>query len=252
MTEVAERSVRLPRQAVVPLLLGVLMSFAPAPAISQTPRFEEFHTWTDVATIYEFNDRFRYDGDYGVRGLFTDSDWTQLYLRPSVRYQARPWLLLHGGAGLFYSFFSGEDLPEIRPWVGVRFLGPRPGGWAISNYFRLEYRAFYLKSSNEWDASFRGRWQLQATSPRFRIGSAREFYGLASIEVFQEIGSSIEGTFGDRFRINAGLGRQFTEALRIELDYLFHVIRLPDEGGDLDLNDHVLRLRFFYRFKKKA
>jgi hypothetical protein len=114
----------------------------------------------------------------------------------------------------------------------------------------LEYRAFYLKSRSEWDASFRGRWQFQVTSPRFRIGSAREFYGLASIEPFFEIGSSIEGTFGDRFRINAGLGRQFAEGLRVELNYLFHKIRLPDDGGDLDLDDHVVRLRFFYRFNR--
>jgi hypothetical protein len=73
---------------------------------------------------------------------------------------------------------------------------------------------------------------------------------LASIEPFFEIGSSVTGTFGDRFRINAGLGRQFSEGLRIELNYLFHKIRLLEEGGDLDFDDHVLRLRFFYRFKK--
>jgi hypothetical protein len=238
-------------RALGPLVLAVLGLVLSTPTASQTPQFEEFHTWTDIATIYNFSERFRYDGDYGLRGLLTDSNWTLLYLRPSVRYQVRPWLRLHGGAALFYNFFSGEDLPELRPWVGVRFLGPRPGGWVISNYFRLEYRAFYLKSKSEWEAGLRGRWQVQATSPRFAIGSAEEFYGLASIEPFFEIGSSIPGAFGDRFRINAGLGRQFNEGLRVELNYLFHKIRLPDESGELEMDDHVLRLRFFYSFNRR-
>ena len=116
-------------RALGPLVLAVLGLVLSTPTASQTPQFEEFHTWTDIATSYNFSERFRYDGDYGLRGLLTDSNWTLLYLRPSVRYQVRPWLRLHGGAALFYNFFSGEDLPELRPWVGVRFLGPRPGGW---------------------------------------------------------------------------------------------------------------------------
>ena len=233
------------------VLLGGLLAVTSRPAAAQVlPDFEEFHTWTDIATIYNFSSSFRYDGDYGLRGLLTDRNWTLLYLRPSVRYRVNLRLQLHGGAALFYNFFPGDDLPELRPWVGVRLVGPRPGGFTISNYFRMELRAFYLKSVSEWDAGFRGRWQLQVTSPRFSIGSARELYALISIEPFFEIGSSIEGTFGDRVRINAGLGRQFTEGLRIELNYLFHKIRLPGEGGDLDLDDHVLRLRFFYRFKR--
>ncbi len=165
-----------------------------------------------------------------------------------MRYTFADWLMLHGGAALFYNFFSGEDLPEFRPWVGLRFTGPRPGGWTFSNYFRLEWRAFYFKSDSEWDSGFRGRWQIQVTTPRFKIASANEFYGVFSVEPFFEIGSSVVGSFGDRFRINAGLGKQFTESLRIDLNYLFHKIRIPEQDGSLDFDDHVVRLRFFYSF----
>ena len=130
------------RLTLVLVLIGVMLAAAPKPAASQLPEFEEFHEWTDLATIYRFSDRFRYDGDYGLRGVITDRNWTLLYLRPSVRYRAKPWLTLHGGVALFYNFITGEDLPELRPWVGTRFVGPRPGGFVISNYFRLELRAF--------------------------------------------------------------------------------------------------------------
>jgi len=246
----AETRARRKRLALVLLLLGAAATFASPPAAAQTPEFEEFHTWTDLATIGNFSGRFRYDVDYGFRGALTDSDWTLLYLRPSVRYRPRDWVAFHGGAALFYNFFPGDDLPELRPWVGVRFKGPRPGGWLFTNYFRLELRAFYLKSRSEWETGLRGRWQVQVTSPRFRIGSAEEFYGLFSVEPFFEIGSSVSGSFGDRYRINLGLGKQVKDGLRIDLNYLFHKIRIPDTGGNLDLDDHVLRLRFFYTFGK--
>ena len=162
--------------------MSAVGAFTPRTAVSQPFEFQEFHTWTDVSTIYKFSDQFRYDGDYGIRGLLTGDDWTLIYLRPSVRYQTDSWLRLHGGIALFYNFFKTiEDLPELRPWVGVRFVGPNPGGWVISNYFRLEYRAFYIRGDDKWDTVWRGRWQIQGTTPDFAIGPAERFYALASI-----------------------------------------------------------------------
>jgi len=237
------------RLTLVLILMGVIATTTPRPAAPQQFEFDEFHTWTDVATIYKFSDAFRYDGDYGIRGLLTDDDWTLIYLRPSVRYRTHPRLRLHGGIALFYTFFNTvEDLPELRPWVGVRFVGPDPGGWVISNYLRLEYRAFYLKDEDKWDAVWRGRWQLQVTTPDFAIGAAERFYALASIEPFTEFGSSINGILGERIRTNIGMGKKVTPALRIDLNYVFHKIRVSDEGRDFDLDDHIVRLRFFYNF----
>ncbi|MCZ6617120.1 MAG: DUF2490 domain-containing protein [Gammaproteobacteria bacterium] len=231
------------------VLLGGITMATPVPAAPQGLEFREFHTWSDLATIYNFSDRFRYDGDYGIRGLLTGDDWTLVYLRPSVRYQTRSWLRLHGGIALFYTFFEPiEDLPELRPWVGVRFVGPEPGGWVISNYFRLEYRAFYLKDRDEWDPVWRGRWQLQVTTPDFGIRAATGFYALASIENFKDFGASIGGSLVDRIRTNIGMGKRVTPALRIELSYLYHSLRLSESSRDFELDDHVLRLRVFYSF----
>ena len=114
---------RLGASALVALYLGIMATMIPTPAASQEPMFSEFHTWSDIATIYNFSDRFRYDGDYGLRGLLTDDYWTLLYLRPSVRYRDRSWLSLHGGAALFYNFFEGEaNLPEHAQAQGVERL----------------------------------------------------------------------------------------------------------------------------------
>ena len=96
--------------------MGVIATTTPRPAAPQQFEFSEFHTWTDVATTYNFSDAFRYDGDYGIRGVLTDDDWTLIYLRPSIRYKTHAWLRFHGGMALFYNFFNTlQDLPEFRP-----------------------------------------------------------------------------------------------------------------------------------------
>jgi hypothetical protein len=241
------KQLRCQQLALVMVLSASMATTSPMSAMSQQFEFNEFHTWTDVATIYKFSDTFRYDGDYGIRGLLTDNDWTLIYLRPSVRYGARSWMKLHGGMALFYNFFKSlDDLPELRPWVGVRFVGPSLDGWVISNYLRLEYRAFYLKGEDQWDALLRGRWQIQVTTPRFSIGAAEQFFALASIEPFTGFGESINGILGERIRTNIGMGKKVTPALRVDLNYVFHKVRVSESGRDFDLDDHVLRLRFFY------
>ena len=166
------------------ILLGMAVLTPPVLAQEEEERFDstEFETWTDIATIHKFNDRWRYDGDYGIRSLLTTRGFKQLYFRPSVRYRVQRWFLLHGGIAWFHtSIDDADDVDEIRPWVGLRFLGPRPGKFVFSNYFRLELRHFNPGAS-ETRTFWRGRYQLQATSPRFRIGRADGFYGLSFMD----------------------------------------------------------------------
>ncbi len=127
-------------------------------------------------------------------------------------------------------------------------MWPRPGGWAFNHYFRLELRAFYLKEDGAWDSVLRGRYQLMVKSPNFAIGNAAGFFGLASAEAFEDLTTEVNETRGDRFRFNIGIGKKVTQALRIELNYLFHTFRVSDKQGDFDFDDHVVRTRFFYSF----
>lgn len=228
------------------LLFGISMAM-PHITTAQDSRFSEFHAWTDLTTIYNFSGYFRYDGDYGVRGVLTGDNWTLAYARPSVRYEIQSWLLLHGGAALFHNFFKDdEDLPEIRPWAGLRFLWPQTRGFIFSHYFRLELRMFYLESDDEWSSVWRGRYQLQVRSPHFNIGAVKKIYLLTSFEIFEDLSSSLNDAFGDRFRYNIGIGNWITRNLTVELNYLFHKIAIGEHRDNFNLDDHVIRLRFFY------
>ena len=229
------------------VFLAVMSS--PLAATAQEREFTEFHTWTDIGTIYKFNDVWRYDGDYGLRGVLTDENWTLLYLRPSFRYKDRGWYSLHGGAALFYNFFTDSpDLPELRPYVGVRFIWPRLGRYTFSNYFRFEYRIFYIEPDDKWESVLRGRYQLQLTTPTYKVNDREWVYIIASIEVFEDLTDDVDGSFGDRLRTNIGIGRQVTASWRVELNYLWHQIRVNTGLRDFDLDDHVIRTRLFYSF----
>jgi len=234
---------------IVPLVTATLivMFCTPKSTSAQIAEVRDFHSWVDVATIYFFDPDFRYDGDYGLRGVLTDPNWTLLYIRPSVRYTEWTLMQLHAGAALFYNFFTDEhDLPELRPWLGIRFIWPRLEGFVFSHYFRMEYRAFYFKSEEKWDTYFRGRYQLQFSNNNFSIGELRGFVALVSIELFEDMSSLVDGIFGDRYRFNIGFGKRIIQNLRIDLNYVFHKLNLG--SGGLEADDHIIRTRIFYNF----
>lgn len=155
------------------------------------------------------------------------------------------------GTGFIYNFVDDDyDLPEIRPVAGLQVHWPRLGDFTFRHFVRLELRMLYLGSTSEWDATFRGRYQLQLTSPNFAIGNAADYFALTSAEFFDNLGSSNTDFIGDRFRYNVGLGKGNVFGLRITLSYMFHKVRVPDSEQRMtfELDDHVVRLTFVRRF----
>jgi len=228
-------------------LLLVCWLATPGQLVAQYTESTYFETWTDIATIRDLGERFRYDGDYGVRAFLSTADFSQIYLRPSVRYEAAPWLRLHGGLAWFHTFFpDSDDADEVRPWIGARIVGPRPGGWTIQNYLRFELRVFEFGGDVGGDTAWRARWQLQARSPDFRIGSAERFYAVFFAELFHTFDDDVEGLAAERLRLNAGLGRTFSRSWRAELNGTFQHSRVDEGLTGFGLDEGILRLRFFY------
>lgn len=240
------------RASTLAVPFGLLLVWAlctPGRIAAQYTETAYFETWTDITTVYNFGERARYDGDYGIRALLSTPDFTQIYLRPSVRYEAQSWLRLHGGLGWFHTFFPDtDDADELRPWIGVRFVGPRPGGWLIQNFFRIELRVFEFGGDREGDSAWRGRWQIQARSPDFRIASAEQFYVVTFAEFFHTFGSEVQGLAAESLRLNLGLGKTLSRGWRVELNGLFQHSRVAEGVTGFGLDEGVLRLRFVYNF----
>ena len=227
-------------------LLIIFVGFALLGLVKAQETRTNFDTWMDIATIYGFSANFRYDGDYGIRHLLSSRNFTQIYLRPSVRYRFEPWLMVHGGFAWFQSFFTNkENYLEMRPWVGLRILWPRIGGWVVSNYLRFEYRISRYTGEGSWNRQLRGRFQVQVTTSDFSIADIEKFYALFFVEPFQNIDTFGEQFFADRLRVNFGFGNKLTNSFKIELNFMFQNGRIQEEGGGFTVDDYIFRLRMF-------
>ncbi|MBT8369246.1 MAG: DUF2490 domain-containing protein [Deltaproteobacteria bacterium] len=222
------------------------------PTLTVTVSGADFQTWSDIATIYKFNDRWRYDGDQGVRGVLSDSDFTLLYFRPSVRYRARSWFTVHGGIRFFKNFFDdGDDTFEIGPWQGLRFVWPMIGRYAISHYLRLEERMIWqTEGERDFDFTVRSRYQLGVRSPNYDILFKNGIYLTGSVELFWNLENQISDNVVNRIRYDVGAGTKVSDAWRVELHYVLQDGReIEDLFEDLfSSEEHILRLRLFYTF----
>jgi hypothetical protein len=213
----------------------------------------DFQTWSDIATIYQFSDRWRYDGDQGIRGVLSDSDFTLLYFRPSVRYRVKPWFTVHGGIRFFQTFFDDEDNTfEIGPWQGLRFIWPKIGSYAISHYLRLEERMIWqTEGEKDFDFTARSRYQLGVISPNYDMLFKNGIYLTASIEFFWNLENSFRDDFVNRIRYDAGVGTKVSDAWRVQLHYVLQDGRAVEDlfNDPFSSEEHILRLRLFYTFQ---
>ena len=222
--------------------------------LGRTGSCGDFQTWSDIATIYRFAEDWRYDGDQGVRGVLSDSDFTLLYFRPSVRYRAKPWFTVHGGIRFFKTFFDGDDDTfEIGPWQGLRFTWPKIGNYAISHYFRLEERMIWqTQGDSDFDFNLRGRYQLGVRSPNFDVLFKNGVYLLGSMELFWNLEDNFTDNFANRIRYDMGVGTKVSDAWRVQLHYVLQDGRAIEDDffrDPFDSDEHILRLRLFYTFE---
>jgi len=217
------------------------------PALVKSGESSDFQTWSDIATIYNFADHWRYDGDQGIRGALSDSDFTLLYFRPSVRYRVKSWFTVHGGIRFFQTFLDdAEDTFEIGPWQGLRFVWPNIGRYAISHYLRLEERMIWqTQGEDDFDFTLRSRYQLGVRSPNYDILVKNGIYFLGSIEPFWNVERPM---FINRIRYDVGVGTKVTDAWRVQLHYHLQQGRRSANAA-FTADEHILRLRLFFTIK---
>ena len=233
----------------ISILLIIIMS---VPGWVTSSAGADFQTWSDIATIYKFADHWRYDGDQGIRGVLSDSDFTLLYFRPSVRYRVKPWFTVHGGIRFFRTYFDDDDDTfELGPWQGLRFAWPKIGGYAISHYLRLEERMVWqTNGERKSDFSLRARYQLGARSPNYDILFKNGLYLTGSVELFWNVENNFSDNFVNRIRYDAGVGTTVSDAWRVELHYVLQDGRAIEDlfHDPFESEEHFLRLRLFYTF----
>ena len=210
----------------------------------------DFQSWNDVTLIHHLNEKWRFSGDLGIRGIFTTKDWTQLYARPTMVRRLTPSLDARAGVSIFQTW--NKQLPnqtELRFHQEVNLKWPYVAGFIFKHMVRFEER-FFFNQGFENDFSFRVRYRPWMETPDFRlIGKEKKMYGIASIDLFFPLGNSASELFVNNYRIIAGIGHRTSEKLRIELHYFWQRSKaFTDEG--FKTSENVLRVRFFLQLNE--
>ncbi len=173
----------------------------------------DFQTWTDFTTFMFVSNRSAVGGDVGIRGLVSSKGWTQLYIRPTYRFQYNI-LDLAGGVALIHTNNKEfSNITELRLFQQATVHWPTTHLLKFSHRVRFEQRFFHYSDPSEGDPeddfSSRFRYQLMIRSRDFNIFN-QKFYFKTAAEFFQKDNSGNE-TFVNRSRLILAIGQRFTQ-----------------------------------------
>ena len=205
----------------------------------------DFQTWIDFTTAHEFNSKWTYTGDYGLRGMVSGESWTTLYVRPTFKYRIKPIFDVRAGAVL--SFTNDDVLDgqiELRFHQEANVKWPEVVGMVFKHKLRFEERFFFYKELDN-NFSARVRYHFTVESPDFRLFNIKgPFYALASIEFFLPLGEQTTERYVNQNRIDAGFGQRISRKFRYEFHYIWQNSK-DTEDGSFNTSANILRLRLY-------
>jgi len=224
-------------------LIVLLSTFLPGNLFAQDE--VDFQTWIDLTTVHNYNSKWAYTGDYGMRGVVSGEQWSTFVVRPTFRYRITPILDVRAGVALFYSRDKLlENVLELRFHQEVDVKWPEIVGMVFKHRFRLEERFFfYQELDNEF--SSRARYRLYFETPDFKIfKNCGPFFGMTSIEFFMPVGESATERFVNTNRIEIGLGHRTSRKFRWELHYIWQNSKAYEDDS-FKTSENIFRARFF-------
>jgi len=206
--------------------------------------------WFDYTQINRISGNWSYLGDYAFRFQIatTESEWWQIFARPSFIFKNKAIYDLRGGIMFkFTNTVEGNGF-EIRPWQGAKVYWPNFGRFRFQNYFRAEQRFEIELDTDESNFVFKLRYKLSTNIPiNNPIITSKTFYVLIGYELFFNLSRDNEEFIDDRTRFNIGVGYRFNPKTDLRLQYLFQKSRVNlDEISNS--NDNIVRISVIQRF----
>ncbi len=208
--------------------------------------------WMNYAVTVPTSTKWSYGGDIGIRGLFSNYDWSQVLIRPSATYRFNSTFSAQGAVAVFKTLNKKDNnLTEFRMHQDLNIRWPK---WdAVSPFFRLriEERFFFYQNISN-DFNMRIRFLAGATSRDFVVFSEkRPVYFQTILEGFLRIsaGGTIE-QFINQSRMHFAFGQKLSSSVRYELHYIWQRSRLFRPEGN-SASQNIFRIRVFHRINRK-
>ncbi|MEM9328368.1 MAG: DUF2490 domain-containing protein [Bacteroidota bacterium] len=213
----------------------------------------DFQLWTNYALTVPIKKtpRFTYGGDVGVRGVFSNQDWNQILVRPTVRWRFDQVWSVSAAVANFTTFNQTEaNVYEYRTHQQVNVRWPDLGWVSFFYRVRLEQRWFFYPDLPD-DYKGRFRYLIGLETQDFRLGEGkRPFYFRAMWEGFNTLNEEEAAEiFLNNARLHGAFGHRLSNAFRYELHFISQRSRLLVKDG-LQATQNIFRIRFFHRLQQ--
>ncbi len=234
------------RQLVAAFGLGCVTALflAPSPLTAQDETV--FQLWPVFHQTWKPRGKWQPGGDTGLRFQADDpAAYTRLQLDGTARYLFNRSIDARGGLRFFYTFQTGVNQFELRPYQGGQFIWPRFGKVDLRQLVRLEER-FVFQTGSSPAVSLRLRYRLSTAIP---IGDLLEHvtgYNRVSVplsaELFFSDRGDIQEQFGSTLRLAAGISYIVNQEWSGDASLIFEKSRDTEAGGDFRTTTIMFRI----------
>jgi len=191
-------------------------------------------------------------GDAGIRGLLSNQDWTQILVRPTVKYKFNPVFSFAGGFATFLAFDETIDNTfEFRLFQDGNMKWPDFGPVFMIHRVRIEQRFFFYASDTlQNDSYVRPRYLAGLETINFKLfGSQPNWYLQTLWEFFGAWDDASVERFVNNQRLHAALGHRISDLMRWEIHYIRQKSREFDDDG-FQTSHNIFRFRFYHTINR--
>ena len=209
--------------------------------------------WLNYSVKVETGTGFSYGGDTGLRGFWSNYDWNQFLIRPTVNYKINRTFDAALAVALFQTWNKNlSNITEFRIHQDFSFEWPQTQWFFVFGRARLEQRFFSFQAeelSNEF--RLRGRLLLGIQSQDLTwFGEKRPIFFQTLIEGFQTFADEDKVLVINQSRFHIALGHRIANNWRYEFHFILQGTRLNPQN-ELRVNQHIYRLRVFHTIPRK-
>ena len=209
--------------------------------------------WLNYSLKVKTQTNLSYGGDVGIRGIWSNYDWNQVLIRPSVNYKFNKTFSVALATAVFYTDNNViSNITEFRIHQDLNAEWLQTEWFSVFSRLRVEQRFFTFQQDllpNEFRVRVRLLLGVQSMDLDW-FGSKRPIYFQTLYEGFQTIGTDNSEFLINQSRFHIAFGQRIAKNWKYEFHFIKQGSRLYESSG-LQTSQHIFRLRLFHTINLK-